>query len=109
LTEVEDLSGPEPLTPAHVVKDFDCGKHALTEWLRRYPLQTQQAGASRVYVAHRAGRVMGFYALAAGSVEPEEARDRVRKGLARHPIPVILLARLAVGVPERGGGLARPS
>ncbi len=99
------LSGPEPLTGAHNVKDFDCGKQELTDWLRRFALQNQQAGASRVYVVHQAGQVVGYYALAAGSVEPEEAPERVKKGLARHPIPVILLARLAVDVSKHGQGL----
>jgi len=102
---VRQLSGPEPLTAAHDIKDFDCGKQELTEWLRRHALQNQQVGASRVYVAHQAGRVVGYYALAAGSVEPEEAPERIKKGLARYPIPVILLARLAVDVSERGQGL----
>jgi len=102
---VAQLSGPEPLTAAHDVKNFDCGKHALTEWLRRFALQSHQAGAARVYVVHRAGRVVGYYALAAGSVEPEEAPERVKKGLARQPIPVILLARLAVDVSEQRQGL----
>jgi len=102
---VTRLSGPEPLAAAHDVKDFDCGKHALTEWLRRFALQSHQAGGARVYVVHRAGRVVGYYALAAGSVEPEEAPERVKKGLARHPIPVILLARLAVDVSEQRQGL----
>lgn len=99
------LSGPEPLTAAHSVKDFECGKQELTEWLRRYALQNHQAGASRVYVVHRAGRVVGYYALAAGSIEPPEALERIKKGLARHPIPVILLARLAIDISERGQGL----
>jgi GNAT superfamily N-acetyltransferase len=102
---VAQLSGPEPLTAAHDVKNFDCGKQELTEWLRRYALQSHQAGAARVYVVHRTGRVAGYYALAAGSVEPEEAPERVKKGLARHPIPVILLARLAVDISERRQGL----
>lgn len=99
------LSGPEPLTAGHDVKNFDCGKQELTEWLRRYALQSHQAGAARVYVVHRTRRVVGYYALAAGSVEPEEAPERVKKGLARHPIPVILLARLAVDISERRQGL----
>ncbi len=99
------LSGPEPLTAAHDVSNFDCGKQELTEWVRRYALQSHQAGAARVYVLHRTGRVVGYYALAAASVEPAEAPDRVKKGLARHPIPVILLARLAVDVSEQGQGL----
>ncbi len=102
---MEQLSGPEPLYAAHDVSNFDCGKQELTEWLRRYALQNHQAGAARVYVVHRTGRVVGYYALAAGSVEPEEAPERVRKGLARHPISIILLARLAVDISARGQGL----
>ena len=99
------LSGPEPLNAAHHVRDFDCGKQELTEWLRRHALQSHQAGAARVFAVHRADRVVGYYALAAGSVEREEAPERVRRGLARHAIPVILLARLAVDLSERGQGL----
>ncbi len=102
---MEETSGPELLTAAHDVRNFDCGKQDLTEWLRRHALQNHQAGASRVYVVHRAQRVVGYYALAAGSVEPEDAPARVKKGLARHPIPVILLARLAVDVSEKGHGV----
>jgi GNAT superfamily N-acetyltransferase len=102
---VPPLAGPEPLTAAHEVKEFDCGKRELTEWLRRYALQNHLAGAARVYVVHRAGRVVGYFALAAGSVEPDEAPERVRKGLARHTIPVILLARLAVDSSEQHQGL----
>lgn len=102
---MQNLSGPEPLTAAHDVSNFDCRQHDLTVWLRRYAHQNQQAGAARVYVVHRSGRVVGYYALAAGSVEPEDAPERVKKGLARHPLPVILLARLAVDVSERGQGL----
>jgi len=102
---VAQLSGPEPLTAAHDVRNFDCGKQGLTEWLRRYALQSHQAGAARVYAVHRTGRVVGYSALAAGSVEPDEAPERVRKGLARHPIPVILLARLAVDISEQRQGL----
>lgn len=99
------VSGPEPLRAAHNVSDFDCGKPELTEWLRRHALRNHQAGTSRVYVFHRSGRVVGYCALAAGSVELEEAPARIRKGLARHPIPVILLARFAVDASEQGRGL----
>lgn len=99
------LSGPEPLTAAHDVRNFECGKQELTEWLRRYALQSHQAGAARVYVVHQTGRVVGYYALAAASVEPEEAPERVKKRLARHPIPVILLARLAVDISVQHQGL----
>lgn len=102
---MEAISGPEPLSAVHDVGNFDCGKPELTEWLRRYALQNHQAGASRVYVVRRGERVVGYYAVAAGSVEAEQAPARVKKGLAHHPIPVILLARLAVDVSEQGRGL----
>lgn len=102
---MEALTGPEPLNELHDVRIFDCGKQELTEWLRRYALQNHRAGASRAYVVQRGRRVVGYYAVAAASVEVEEAPARVKKGLARHPIPVILLARLAVDVSEQGHGL----
>jgi GNAT superfamily N-acetyltransferase len=102
---VGTLSGIEPLAAAHNTSDFDCGKPELTDWLRRYALLNHRAGAARVYVVHRDHRVVGYYALAAGSVERDEAPERIRRGLARHPIPVILLARLAVDQREQGQGL----
>lgn len=102
---MEPLSGPDPLTSAHGVRSFDCGKGELTEWLRRYALQNHQAGSARVFVVHRGGRVVGYSALAAASVELGHAPERVRKGPARLPIPVILLARLAVDLSEQGQGL----
>jgi GNAT superfamily N-acetyltransferase len=102
---VGSLTGVEPLTAAHDTSGFDCGKSELTDWFRRHALITHRAGAARVYVVHRDRRIVGYYALAAGSVEREEAPDRIRRGLARHPIPVILLARLAVDQREQGKGL----
>ena len=102
---MEALSGPEELSDVHDVKSFDCGKPELTEWLRRYALQSHRGESARVYVLHRGGRVVGYHALAAGSVQPEEAPARIKKGLAQHPIPVILIARLAVDTSEKGRGL----
>ncbi|MGQ0568597.1 MAG: GNAT family N-acetyltransferase [Armatimonadota bacterium] len=102
---MEQLAGVEPLTAAHDTSDFDCGKPELTDWLRRYALVNHRARTARVFVVHRGRRVVGYYALAASSVERQEAPERVRKGLARHPIPVILLARLAVDQREQGKSL----
>lgn len=70
-------------------------------------MQAQSAGTSRVYVTTAAGSpiVLGYYALAAGSVEPAEASDRLRKGTGRHPIPVVLLTRLGVDVRAQSLGL----
>lgn len=99
------LSSVESLAASHDTSEFECGKPELTDWLRRHALASHRAGSARVYVVHSAGRVAGYFALTAGSVEPEEAPGRIKKGLARHPIPVILLARLAVDQREQGRGL----
>lgn len=96
-----------PLAPAHDTTTFDCGSKAQTEWLRRYALQAQSAGTSRVYVTTAPGSpaVLGYYALAAGSVEPAGASGRLRKGIGRQPIPVVLLTRLGVDARVQGLGL----
>jgi GNAT superfamily N-acetyltransferase len=96
-----------PLAPPHDTTAFDCGSKAQTEWLRRYALQAQTAGTSRVYVTTAPGSptILGYYALAAGSVEPAEASDRLRKGTGRHPIPVVILTRLGVDIRAQGIGL----
>jgi GNAT superfamily N-acetyltransferase len=102
----EHLSAVEPLAQDHGVSEFDCGKHtSLTEWLRRYALQSQQANSTRTYVVHRENRVVGYYSLSASSVRKEEASERAAKYQPAHPIPVILLARLAVDKSEQKRGL----
>ncbi len=101
------LNAPEPLTREHDCLAFDCGSEPLNEYLRRFAWINQQAGAARTYVASRGRRVVGYYTLSFGSVEHERAAERVRKGLARHPIPVMLLARLAVDRTEQGSGIGR--
>jgi GNAT superfamily N-acetyltransferase len=95
------------LTKDHDVSSFDCGKPSLNDWLRRIALTNQQNDSARTYVLHRANRVVGYYSLSAGSVQKEESPARIAKGLARHPIGVILLARLAVDRNERGAGLGK--
>ena len=101
------LSPIEKLTKEHNVSAFDCGKEALNDWLKRFALSNQQNDSARTYVFHRAGRVVGYYSLTAGSVRKEESSTRIAKGLANHPIGVILLARLAVDRGERGLGLGK--
>lgn len=102
------LSPVEPLAQSHDLRHFDCGTHAsLSDWLKRFAWTNQQNETSRTYVVHRAGRVVAYYAIAAGSVQREEAPARVAKGLAHHPVPVILLTRLAVDKTEQGTGLGR--
>ena len=101
------VRSPRPLTRKHECGQFDCGREPLNDYLKRFAWLNQQAGAARTYVATRGNRVVGYYTLAYGSVERERAPARVRKGLARHPIPVIVLARLAVDRRYQGQGLGK--
>ena len=101
----EPLNEPVLLTKGHDRNSFDCGVPALNEYLKQYALQNQKKRAARTYVATRGNRIVGYYSLAYGSVSVEEAPQSVKSGLSRHPIPVILLARLAVDSNEQGHGL----
>lgn len=101
---------PVSLGKGHAVDDFDCGKPALNEWLQKYGVASEAAGSARVFVttAEDERTVVGYYALAGGSVEPEDATARLAKGQAKgRPIPVVLLARLAVDTAHQGQGLGR--
>jgi GNAT superfamily N-acetyltransferase len=101
----EPLNAPVLLTKTHDRKTFDCGAPALNEYLKQYALQNQKKDAARTYVATRGNRIVGYYTLAYGSVDCDEAPPSVQAGLAKYPIPIILLARLAVDFTERGQGL----
>lgn len=102
------LSKVEAISENHDVSRFDCGGHeSLNDWLKRFALTNQRNESARTYVVHRNGVVVGYYSISAGSVSVEEAPARISKGLPRHPIPVILLARLAVDKDEKGAGLGK--
>jgi predicted N-acetyltransferase YhbS len=101
------LNPPTPLEARHDVSAFNCGVPALDNYLKKFALQNQQSQAARTYVATRGETVVGYYTLAAASVRREETPARVAKGLAAHPVPVILLARLAVDISDKGQGLGR--
>ena len=100
--------GPiEALAPAHGTDAFDCGSEAQTTWLRRHALQAHRSDTCKVYVVCRRGEpaVVGYYALAAGSVGHEATPPRMLKGVGRYPVPVILLTRLGVDRAGQGRGL----
>jgi GNAT superfamily N-acetyltransferase len=85
---------------------FDCGAHeSLNMWLRKYALQNQANDSARTYVVHRANIVVGYYSLSAGSISRESATPRSALGLARHPVPIALLGRLAIHREAQGVGL----
>lgn len=101
------FSDPEPLGPEHALESFDCGQSSLNIWLTRYGRQAGAVGSARTYVMVDAEqeRVVGYYALTAAQLEREAATPRAIKGMPRHPIPVVLLARLAVDVSVARRGL----
>jgi predicted N-acetyltransferase YhbS len=102
------LSKVEAISELHDVSRFDCGSHkSLNDWLKRFALANQKNESARTYIIHRSGSVVGYYSISAGSVAVHETPVRVSRGLARHPIPVILLARLAVDKDEKGAGLGK--
>lgn len=95
----------EKLRRDHRVDPFDCGQEALNRFLIRYAFQNQQAEASQTYLALVGDEVVGFYTLVVAQVEYDDAPQRLGKGLARHPIPLMLLARLAIATGWQGKGL----
>lgn len=108
MNQITRLSPVEALARTHDLSSFDCGLHpSLNDWLKRFAWTNQQNESSRTYVVHRANRVVAYYSIATGSVAKEEAPERIAKGLANHPIPVILLTRLAVDKSEQGTGLGK--
>jgi len=86
----------EPLRHEHPVDKFACGEPQLDEFLIRFALTGQQANSSRTYVAINDGAVVGYYTVVASEVAHALSPERPTKGMARHPIPLMLLARLAV-------------
>ncbi len=101
------LSSPVPISKDHDTGSFDCGVEPLNDYLRKYALLNHNNRAARTYLATRGSRVVGYYTLANGSVSRDEVPARVAKGLGRYPVPLTVLARLAVDVSERGKGLGK--
>ena len=97
--------GIEKLTRQHAVAGFDCGNEALNRFLQRFALNNQQANASQTYLGLADDAIIGFYTLVVGEVSFEGAPMRLTKGLARHPVPIMLIARLAVSVSWQGKGI----
>jgi GNAT superfamily N-acetyltransferase len=87
----------------HNVEQF--GQPELDRFLVRHALQAQQSNSSQTYVALSGDEVVGFYTIVAGEVQHAQAPERVVKGMARHPIPLLVLARLAVHINAQGRGI----
>ncbi len=101
------LQGPRPLERKDTREGFRCGVASLDTWLVEHAPGADAAGSARTYVVVDEGqdRVVGYYALTVASLEREEATGRASRGMPRHPIPAMLLARLAVDESAQGEGL----
>jgi GNAT superfamily N-acetyltransferase len=84
------------LAISHDPSDFDCGYEELNSFIRIYALAGQRASISQTYVALSGNVIVGYHTLVVGDVIYEDAPERLAKGIPRYPIPVLLLARLAV-------------
>ena len=99
------LQVPTPLTASHLTDGFDCGHPSLNAWLQKRALGNAASGASRTYVVCAADqKVIGYYALAAGSISASAAPGALRRNMP-DPLPVIVLGRLAVGNAHAGQGI----
>ena len=99
------LRGPQPLGPQHRLEGFECGKPALSEWLLRHARQAQSAGSAKTFVVTDDDRVVAYFSLTVGQINTLEAPERARKGMGQYPLPVVVLARLAVSQQHQGRGI----
>jgi GNAT superfamily N-acetyltransferase len=100
-----NLAAPQPLGTSHRLEDFDCGKPALTDWLLHHARQAQGSGSARTFVACDQDRVAAYYSLTVGQIDTLEAPERIRRGMGQYPIPLVILARLAVDLDYQKRGL----
>ncbi len=102
------MGATEPYDPdRHDAAGFSCGHDTLDRWLNRYAGQGERRDATRTFVSTADGQaVSGYYTVIAGQLEHRQATAATRRGLSRHfPIPVAVLARLAVDQRYQGQGL----
>ena len=107
---MQNWSRPRPLSADDDVSSFNSGSPELNLWLQKFGFANHRSGMSTVFVttsATQPDRIVGFYALSTGGVEPAAMPSRVIKGIPRHEVPVIILARLAIDQSAQGQGLGR--
>jgi GNAT superfamily N-acetyltransferase len=99
------ISEPGPLTAAHDVSEFSCGKPSLDRWLKTRALSNQEKGFTAVMVVHEANRVLGYYGLAPTVVLPATLPRSIRTGQPPDPVPCLLLGQLAADQNYIGKGI----
>lgn len=100
------IAAPCHLEEFHNCELFHCGEAVLDTWLKTRARKNEASGASRTYVITRGNDVVGYYSLAVGSVSHALVPGRIRRNMP-DPIPVMLLARLAVDTSLQGQGIGR--
>lgn len=102
------LRAPEALGLQHRLEGFDCGKPALNDWLLRHARQAQGSGSAKTFVVADDTQVVGYFSLTVGQIDTLDAPERMRKGMGQYPLPVVILARLAIAraYQDRGLGVA---
>ena len=98
-------NAPVPLGPQHKLDDFDCGKLALNNWLIHHAHMAAGSGSAKTFFVADDGLVVGYFSLTVGQVDTLDAPVRIRQGMGRYPLPVVILARLAVSQQEQGRGI----
>ena len=101
------INSPVPLDAQHLLEPFDCGEPILNDWLIIHARQAQASGSAKTFVVTDEDRVVGYFSLTVGQVDTLEAPGRIRKGMGRYPVPVVILARLAVSREYQGRGIGR--
>ena len=96
MSEKLSLASPVLLESSHCVDDFNCGNPELNHYIQRFALINNQHGAARTFVAVRNNKIAGYYTLTIGSVSKDEAPQRISQGLAKYPVPIVIVARLTV-------------
>jgi predicted N-acetyltransferase YhbS len=101
-----NFTPPEPLATHHAIADFSCGNTSLDDWLKKRALANQSSGATRTFVVLADEKVVGYYALASGAISTQSVQGSFRRNMPE-PIPVVILARLAIDISCQGKGVGR--
>ena len=98
---------PEKLNKKHIINQFDCGNEQLNNYLKNYAFQNQKKNISNTFAAQKNDKVVAYYTLTFGSILKDELPRKTNRNLPNYPIPVMILARLAVDKSETGNGLGK--
>jgi len=100
------ITPPVPIQHWHQAESFSCGEFVLDVWLKNRALKNERSGASRTYVLTDDARIIGYYSLAVGSVSQSIVPGNIKRNMP-DPVPVMLLARLAVDTDAQGEGIGK--